>query len=412
MSITRLFSHIALIVGTLWFTSPLDSQTDAGASLALVTSAADAKAELRPAASFEGGTLYKAGKMNVLRLSGNYRKMGRQYGALLKNDFSRFYQLSIEEYLLKSGGLGSQGPLKYEYALDFAKKYLSRFPKRLQDLIYGMAETSGLPLEKHILLNTVDLLEIFAAAPRDHCSAIFAWNEYTGGGPLVAGRNYDYPNIYRAWAPYLVTAIFAPDDGSIPTASIAYLGAAYTQNGFSKSGIFLEFNTAVIEPMIIRNDRVPNVANLLCFLLDSPDYACFDAAFQSTLTDYPSIIQAADPNAAHSYEWLPAGLKRQDGDRAGLLIATNHILDPSWRERASDNSVQRRTNLRALAERYRGRFNVDAMKQVLAVPLDQGGATSREDTIYQIIALPAARQLWLKEVGFQDWILLDLNKLF
>jgi hypothetical protein len=146
--------------------------------------------------------------------------------------------------------------------------------------------------------------------------------------------------------------------------------------------------------------------------LDSPDYAYFNAAFQSTLSDYPSIIQAADPNTAYSYEWLPSGLKRQDGDRAGLLIATNHVVDPSWRERASDNSIQRRTNLRALAERYRGRFDVDTMKQVLATPLDQGGATSRDDTVYQIIALPAARQLWLKAVGLQDWTLIDLNKLF
>ncbi|MEI8174012.1 MAG: hypothetical protein WCH07_11110 [Deltaproteobacteria bacterium] len=36
---------------------------------------------------FEGGKLYKAGKINMVVMKGNFYQMGRQYGALLKNEF-------------------------------------------------------------------------------------------------------------------------------------------------------------------------------------------------------------------------------------------------------------------------------------------------------------------------------------
>ena len=41
---------------------------------------------LRLSAEFEGGKLYRAGKIGVVELTGSYRQMGRQYGTLLRGE--------------------------------------------------------------------------------------------------------------------------------------------------------------------------------------------------------------------------------------------------------------------------------------------------------------------------------------
>jgi len=53
-----------------------------------------------PASTFEGGHLYKSGKLNVLDLRGTYRQMGRQYGYLLKDQLNYLYRIAIEEYFI------------------------------------------------------------------------------------------------------------------------------------------------------------------------------------------------------------------------------------------------------------------------------------------------------------------------
>ena len=47
---------------------------------------------LKYLAEFEGGKLYSAGKIKVVELTGGYRQMGRQYGALLKNDIEAIHR--------------------------------------------------------------------------------------------------------------------------------------------------------------------------------------------------------------------------------------------------------------------------------------------------------------------------------
>ena len=105
-------------------------------------------------------------------------------------------------------------------------------------------------------------------------------------------------------------------------------------------------------------------------------------------------------------------------DKDGLLAATNHFVDPSWKipPPANDEqnawTVKRRQNLLALAETYKGQFDIDKMKQVLDTTIDNGGATQPNETIYQIIAVPRDLILWLKAPGKFDWQKIDLSKLF
>jgi hypothetical protein len=91
--------------------------------------------------SFEGGKLYRSGKMNVLALNGSYRQMGRQYGYLLSGELKGVHKNAVVGYFQQHKGL-SADEMK-QTALSLYRFY----PQRFKDIIAGMAETSGLSLE-------------------------------------------------------------------------------------------------------------------------------------------------------------------------------------------------------------------------------------------------------------------------
>lgn len=127
------------------------------------------------------------------------------------------------------------------------------------------------------------------------------------------------------------------------------------------------------------------------------------------------IVNVADGNASYSYEWATFDMKRRLPDRDGLLVATNHFVDPGWemvepRENES-LTVLRRNNLMALGERYKGRLDVNTMMKILDTGISQGGATKRSTTI-QSIVVPEDRVLWVKAPGYQNWTEVDLGELF
>ncbi len=74
-------------------------------------------------------------------------------------------------------------------------------------------------------------------------------------------------------------------------------------------------------------------------------------------------------------------------------------------------SMTRRRNLLALGERYKGAIDVATMKTIMDTRLEQGGATV-DGTIFQVIAVPASRELWVKTPGHQDWTRVPLAPLF
>ena len=83
----------------------------------------------------------------MLRLAGTYRQMGRQYGRLLGKELRAFYRLAIEDEYI-----GRQG-YTFDQLLRVGKQVLARYPKRYRDIVEGMAQTSGLDLDRQIVLN-------------------------------------------------------------------------------------------------------------------------------------------------------------------------------------------------------------------------------------------------------------------
>jgi hypothetical protein len=362
-----------------------------------------------PAAVFEGGSLYRCGKLPVLDLHGNFRQMGRQYGHLLSAELQDLYQRAVVDYFMEEKGLDAE-------VIDRTANALFEFyPSRFKDIVLGMAETSGLSKQEQVRLNAIELYGTISG-----CSGIFAWGDYTGGGPLVCGRNYDWFDSYSDFAKNLVVTVFHPDSG-ISAAIVTFSGVIYMTTGLNEQGIFMELNNGMPSGgALSHTNRVAAIAGLMGFLMDYGTLRQIDAAFNSTRPEFAYIINVADCRQAFAYEWPPFGLKRRSGDTEGLLVATNHFADPSWglvlQEAVGFESVLRRTNLLALGEKNKGRINSSSMIQMLDTPMDKGGATWPETgeirTVYQVVAVPQDRMLIVKVPGFQDWTPVDLKELF
>ncbi|MCD4786474.1 MAG: hypothetical protein K8T10_21825 [Candidatus Eremiobacteraeota bacterium] len=367
--------------------------------------------DLKLISTFEGGKLYKADKVNVLELHGNYRQMGRQYGKLMKNQLNGLYDTAINNYFIKKKGLSN------ELIKEASRHLFSMYPRRFKEIYYGMSETSGMDLEKLIILDQLFIYVLFSSSSAE-CSGIAAWGEYTSGKPLVFGRNFDYPACYREFAKFFTIVVYNPDDGSIPTANIGYAGQIIVLTGMNKASIFIENNDGTISGgSIFYDNRIPFYILELGFLLDFSSLSQLNAALHSTRSDFTYIVNVADKNEAYSYEMATFGVKRRAGVKKGLLVATNHFVDPSWgiSEPFNDKphlTMLRRKNLLAQAEKYKGKFNAKKMMDILDIPIDKGGVTRPKHTIYQIVAVPEKLRFWLKLPGYQDWVRIDLDPLF
>jgi len=366
-------------------------------------------------ASFEGGKRYAVGSVTVLDLHGSYRQMGRQYGMLMKTDFRELFDIAI------NGRFIGQESFTYERLRQISEQVYSVYPNKYKDVIIGMAETSGLGLEKQIILNAMEIYPKFDHFV-PHCSGIVVWGDYTDGRPLVFGRNNDDTEYFREFGAYTIVAVFHPNDSSQPTAIINYAGAIYAPNGMNCDGIFLEINSGNVE--WIYPDR-PLIFTTLFSLLE--DCSCQEELYPAFLSikgnaTLSLIVNVADDHEAFSYE-ISAFLEKEDDvkrrgqDRDGLLVSTNHFVDPSWGIPPPDDkinalTVTRRNNLLSLAELYKGSFDEERMMEVLDTKIDDGGATEPSGTIYQIIAMPEKRLIWLQAPGNFVWQKIDLNLFF
>jgi hypothetical protein len=143
-----------------------------------------------PVMIFEGGKLYRAGFLNVVKLHGSYRNMGRQYGTLLKNELNEFYNNM-------SNNFGIDSRFTHDAILQTAKSDFRFYPQRYKEIIYGTAETSGMGLDKQLIVNNViKEIAIYINSHQENphgkeCSGVAAWGNYTSNGQLVFGRNYD-----------------------------------------------------------------------------------------------------------------------------------------------------------------------------------------------------------------------------
>lgn len=363
---------------------------------------------------FEGGRLYKSDWLYVCQLNGSYKEMGRQYGGLMKTQIKQFHDEAMR--VIESNAKPTQEALK-----GIPEKQYEKYPARIKDVFIGMEETSGLDLAELQFCDSVETVAMAGELSRAHCSAVVAWGPYTGGGPLIFGRNFDYPEYFREFDETLTVVVFNPNDGSRSTATLVNAGQVCTLNSFNDKGLVLEVNDGMGSGDLRSvDDRASTLVEALTFLLDSSDFTFLNSELESTLPYHSFIITASDAKEAFTYETSTSQVKRRGGTD-GLLVATNHFMNPEWNIQMEQQpswfsqflatSKLRSDNLTALAEANKGKINANTMKAIMDTPLDKGGATY-SGAICQFVAEPSEREVWVKAPGFQDWTLVEYGKLF
>lgn len=367
--------------------------------------------------------------------------MGRQYGRLLTGEIRRLnrdVRAAYDAYDIRLAGLSLR---------EFSRRSFALYPARFKSFARGVSEGAGVRLD--VVTENTEFFEYFAmwagpdgaspviapaatdgampaatsAAPARSmtgaCSAITAWGAYTRNGEVVMGRDYDFPNFYRAFDRYLAVVVLRPTDGSARTALITWAGSVGAISGFNDRGLVLENNdgSSYGDPDRHFLERVPFMVQLPLVLLDHKRAAGVDAAMHSYRGPYPLIWNFASPLGGHVYETTTHDVVRRDGPD-GLVVGVNHFTDPSWPELPTRNpdaiaySEFRQTNLETLAEAGKGEIGPARMRAIMDTLLDDGGATPADENIYRFVAVPHTLQWWIRVPEHVGWVHADLAKLF
>ena len=348
------------------------------------------------------GSSVTIGNITVVSLSGTWYEMGRQYGSLADKQLQEVFAFCEE---IIDANVGNA-----EKSVSIIGRQVEQMPYTIREFFRGAAETSGLTVDQ---LYTANAVERIAGLPQ--CSMAAVWGDYAAG-EMVIGRNYDYGEIFAKLANDVLVTVFNPADGALSVAIIGYAGEIYAVNGMNEAGLFMELNNGKASASIKSpSERITGTTLLLDVLFEADSLDFLDLYFDTMLCSSSYIINVLDGSFARSYEWCPVGVKHgEDYNPQGLLVSTNHYLNPDWEfETPSDEgsmySLTRRENLIQLCENARGTIDPETMMQLISVPMEEGGAFHRL-TVYQIVAVPESRTLWVRTVGNEEWAEIQLEQ--
>ena len=194
---------------------------------------------------------------------------------------------------------------------------LQKYPARFKQIVNGMSETSGLSMAK---MESLDL---------NYCSAEAAWGPYTGGGPLVVGRNNDFPGVPAGADQFSNIVVYNPSDGSMPCAFFADVGAVSADTGYNCNGLMIESNDA-LEGSSPTQERMLFSLEMPQFMFDSANLGTLSTEVASTRPNMPQICLVCDKNMGISYELTSTDYRKAPPTADGLVIQTNDFVDPYW----------------------------------------------------------------------------------
>lgn len=207
---------------------------------------------------FERGSLRRVGGVRVLSVEGSFYDMGRQHGALLRDEIPRgpipYYRHFVQK-LFGAGQLGRLGPL----AVDALQKTVGarvarRLPPFAEQTLRGVADGAGLPYARLLEGCTMPDTLVWLAARMMQlrgpgpavahrvslgigCTSAIAWGEATRDGKLYHARNFDYHGV-ACWPSTQTVVFHSPERGqrylSVAAAGVALGGiTAMNEAGLS-----------------------------------------------------------------------------------------------------------------------------------------------------------------------------------
>lgn len=369
-----------------------------------------------PEDPFEGGKLSKSpsGSFYIAELHGTFHQMGRQYGLLLKQQLSEFYQDAVTEFLV--GEMGAS----LEELTNLGNLYYDNFPPLVKDYFDGVAETNGLTADQTRIMSALFLL-VYETG----CSSLSAWGDYTPDGLTVVGRNLDLgAGNLRRFSKYFHIVVWNPTGFPASVANIDFIGSHFYQTAINDKGIFLELQNG----QMTDTSSYPGRENVNHMLLESlftnTTAEEVDRWFNTCYPGAGLIMNASSPNQASIYEWATYRVVAREGE--GLIAASNDFVDPSWHnypiiffDSANEGislTYTRRTHLMQQGELNKGNITPQKMMEIFDMTIPEGGATFPEEgvikTIYSVVVQPSTLKIWLKVRGYSGWEVIDLKNHF
>ncbi|MBO4631844.1 MAG: hypothetical protein J5858_07980 [Lentisphaeria bacterium] len=337
---------------------------------------------------FESGRKFFCGGLPVVELRGSWFQMGRQYGALLR------------EELRKVLGFAEKNPAGISRIGRPGHRGISGL-KRYDELYRGMAETSGLTLDQLRTVCSVELIcrnrmsdphrEAFNGGRRTSL-AVAVWDSHTPDGKVLFGRNYDRQPDFEEILDTLVLAVFHPGDGANAVAMLNWTGCLYLTTGMNENGLFLELNGTPSADGGAEPGRIQNMWLLWEFLLDCSDFDSLRASLLSCRSSAVYRICAADPVQAELFDWRPDTPCKPEPHDRGLLAAASHL-----------NCMQEYLD----GDR---RIGISELTEILDKNAAEGGADV-SGTLFQIIAEPAEQNWYVKLKTQTVWTEIPLMNL-
>ena len=364
---------------------------------------------------FEGGQAYRTSSdlFRVLNLTGSWREMGRQYGGLAGEDLRLFHDRIVADVT----GRGVAG----DEQLTVARDLYDGFSPELKELLQGMSETSGLTLDEVLILNAgmmlltdavlADQLPGLPDEGMAGCSGIGVWGTYTEDGSVIFGRNWDIDrDTMKEYMEFLSVVVLHPDD-DYAYANIHPLGNVYLETGMNSEGLFIELNNGAHSDPTEHTDRQNTASVLVDVLRECRNVEEAVLMLKSIPADLSYILQIADPTEVVSLERGTFDARVRDPDDEGLVIAVNHFIPPyppewdSWvQPPRTDADDPRYSSMLSLAQSpdYMGHFTPELMQDYLMVPMEEGGGY-HNGTVYQVVAVPERKAIWLHAGEYADW---------
>jgi len=399
MRLTVLIIALFLLIGTA-----------SALSLPMVPAGTQASTpDLVYVASFEGGHRFQAGEYPVIVLTGSYREMGRQYGALMKPELN-------EEYAYLIDTLSERGYTQ-EMARTEGHNITAFYPQRVREIFIGMSETSGLTKEDIAVLYYGAIFQLMTKPPVPvSCSYLAVWGNYTSDGSVIASRNWDLDDAVMPFAKWYVLTVYRPTDGSNAIATWSPAGMR-PETFMNSRGLFIADDNAGI------SDDAPEprpefVTEFYRFMFDYSDLTALDAGIRGTSPDVGWIVDVAGPDGAYVYEKMTSRTLQRTGN--GVVAAANHFVDPSWNFPAPpEHSLSRYNNLLRLADEAKGSIDAARMMQIRDVCLENGGAKfchsllfgSKYSSNHQVVFVPKTRTVWVNAMD-RPWQKIELAPLF
>lgn len=389
-------------------------------------------------ATYGQGKLYKYGSLYVVELHGSYREMGRQYGALRKDVLNYMNgQISNSsiglkfQFLRSLSGRENQSADSTALEINQIKRHYEQYPN-YNEIMLGINDTTGLGDRTYLICSPLkEYYVMLETLGHGSCSYAAAWGPYTTDSSVIAGRNYD---LGQTLANSTEIVVYNPNDGSIPIATMGYTASIYLESGLNRNGLFMELNEGSFSQNMLKEkdftayshdtldpNNLHTYIQLELFQLaqTSSNTEQLDKNFAYASTPQGALINAADKQGSYSFEWMPYRYVKRNPQEDGLLVATNHFIDPSWGliqgepESPLDAyyTVTRMNNMLNLCNQNKGNITPETMMQIMSTPILDGGPMVPE-TGYQMVVLPQDLKIWFRAPLHFNWTEIDLRRHF